>query len=112
MTLDIVEDGAASTGDVYAQPQRTSVLYNAYLIKPLFSCKSKFLLLFLAVVIQRAIKTQFGYDNKCTWDKLKNKSILLPALPDGTPDFAYMEGFMRERQSQVAQYLDAYGASA
>lgn len=94
MTLDIVEDGAASTGDVYAQPQRTGVLYNAYLIKPLFPCKSKFLLLFLATVIQRAIKTQFGYDNKCTWDKLKNKSIPLPALPDGTPDFVCMEKFM------------------
>lgn len=33
MTIDIVADGAASTGDVYAQPQETGVLYNAYLIK-------------------------------------------------------------------------------
>ena len=33
MTIDIVADGAASTGDVYPQPQRTGVLYNAYLIK-------------------------------------------------------------------------------
>ena len=34
MCIDIVNDGAVSTGDVYAQPQETGVLYNAYLIKP------------------------------------------------------------------------------
>ncbi|MCD8315480.1 MAG: restriction endonuclease, partial [Firmicutes bacterium] len=34
MTIDIVNDGAVSTGNVYPQPQKTGVLYNAYLIKP------------------------------------------------------------------------------
>ena len=33
MTIDIVNDGAVSTGNVYSQPQKTGVLYNAYLIK-------------------------------------------------------------------------------
>ena len=34
MTIDIVNDGAVSTGNVYPQPQKTGVLYNAYLISP------------------------------------------------------------------------------
>lgn len=34
MTIDIVQNGAIATGDVYAQPQRTGVLWDAYLVKP------------------------------------------------------------------------------
>ena len=34
MTIDIVQNGAVATGDVYAQPQETGVLWDAYLIKP------------------------------------------------------------------------------
>lgn len=42
MTLDVVKNGAIATGDVYAQPQKTGVLWDAYLIKPFvlhFKCK-------------------------------------------------------------------------
>ena len=34
MTIDIVQNGAIATGDVYAQPQKTGVLWDAYLVKP------------------------------------------------------------------------------
>ncbi len=95
MTIDIVGDGAASTGDVYAQPQKTGVLYNAYLVKPLWSCESEYVLQFMACVIERCIKSHFGYDNKCTWDKVKNEIIKLPVTIDGQPDWAYMESYMK-----------------
>ena len=65
MTIDIVGDGAASTGDVYAQPQRTGVLYNAYLVKPLWDCQSEYVLQFMACVIEKCVKSHFGYENKC-----------------------------------------------
>lgn len=95
MTIDIVADGAASTGDVYPQPQRTGVLYNAYLIKLKERRSSKAVLCFLSTVIERCVKQKFGYDNKCTWDKLKQEKILLPATPAGEPDWRYMEMYMR-----------------
>lgn len=95
MTIDIVADGAASTGDVYPQPQRTGVLYNAYLIKLKERKSSKAVLCFLSTVIERCVKQKFGYDNKCTWDKLKQEKILLPATPAGEPDWKYMEMYMR-----------------
>jgi len=95
MTIDIVADGAASTGDVYPQPQRTGVLYNAYLIKLKERKSSKAVLCFLSTVIERCVKQKFGYDNKCTWDKLKQEKILLPATPAGEPDWRYMEMYMR-----------------
>jgi hypothetical protein len=95
MTIDIVADGAASTGDVYPQPQRTGVLYNAYLIKLKDKKSSKAVLCFLSTIIERCVKQKFGYDNKCTWDKVKKEKILLPATPAGEPDWRYMEMYMR-----------------
>lgn len=93
MTIDIVSDGAASTGDVYAQPQETGVLYNAYLIKPKFE-PTENILLYFSTVIQTSIKEKFGYENKCTWDKVKHLKILLPATNANTPNFEYMESYM------------------
>ena len=94
MTIDIVADGAASTGDVYAQPQKTGVLYNAYLVKPKADCMTKNILFFLATVVQRCVKDHFGYDNKCTWDKVKLETVLLPADAFGEPDWDYMDEYM------------------
>lgn len=94
MTIDIVADGAASTGDVYAQPQKTGVLYNAYLVKPKVNV-SEHALFYLATIVQRCIKDHFGYDNKCTWDKVKEETIKLPVDSRGCPDWAYMDSYMR-----------------
>ncbi len=96
MTIDIVEDGAASTGDVYPQPQRTGVLYNAYLIKSIQPINSAMVLFFISTVLQRCIKEKFGYDNKCTWKRVKKEYIKLPTNSVGNPDFVYMEDYMKD----------------
>lgn len=95
MTLDIVKNGAAAVGDVYAQPQRTGVLEDAYLIKAYDNITSTNVLQFLATVIQKDIKQHFSYDNKCTWDKAKEMIIHLPAKPNGQPNWEYMENYMK-----------------
>lgn len=95
MTLDIVQNGAASVGDVYAQPQATGVLEDAYLIKPYANISSKEVLLYLASVIQKEIKQHFSYDDKCTWDKAKKMIIHLPCNIDEQPDWEYMEQYMK-----------------
>ena len=95
MSLDIVADGAASTGDVYAQPQKTGVLYNAYLIKPLTTI-SENSLIFLATVTQKCIKDHFGYENKCTWEKVALEKIVLPSTDEEEPDWDYMDKYMSE----------------
>lgn len=105
LTIDIVADGAASTGDVYAQPQETGVLYNAYLVKPKAKCVTGLILFFLSTVIQRCVKDHFGYDNKCTWDKVKHETILLPVDKTGQPDWAYMESYMANLETKVAELL-------
>lgn len=108
LTIDIVADGAASTGDVYAQPQETGVLYNAYLVKPKAKCVTGLILFFLSTVIQRCVKDHFGYDNKCTWDKVKHETILLPVDMTGQPDWAYMEEYMRKVKERVKVTMEKY----
>lgn len=109
MTLDIVMDGAVSAGNVYAQPQSTGVLYNAYLIKP-FCVMSANCLQFVATVMQSAIKEQFGYMNKCTWDRVSGLFIYLPVASDGQPDWAWMEQYMQQQMDKaeaLVEHLDA-----
>ncbi len=94
MTIDIVQNGAIATGDVYAQPQKTGVLWDAYLVKPKANIESAFTLMFLSTVIEQSIKDKFSYDDKCVWNKAKMLSIALPVTQDGKPDWAYMDAYM------------------
>ena len=94
MTIGIVQNGAIATGDVYAHPEKTGVLWDAYLVKPKENIQSKFVLMYLATVMEKSIKDKFSYDNKCVWDKAKQLTISLPADPTGAPDWAYMERYM------------------
>lgn len=95
MTIDIVSNGAIATGDVFAQPQRTGVLWDAYLIKCRYEIKSEYVLHFLACVIEKCVKQYFGWNDKCTWDKVKQKMIKLPVALNGEPDWEYMETYMK-----------------
>lgn len=106
LTIDIVNDGAVSTGNVYPQPQKTGVLYNAYLIKPLFNVSEK-LLYFFATTIQKSIKLKFGYENKAGWEKVKKEIIQLPTK-NGKIDFAFMESFIAELEAERIAELEAY----
>lgn len=106
MTIDIVNDGATSTASVYPQPQETGVLYNAYLIKPLFNVNNQ-ILYFLSTTIQKSIKEKFGYENKAGWEKVKKESIQLPTK-DGKIDFEFMELLISAVQKLVIKDVVLY----
>ena len=106
MTLDIVNDGAASTGMVYAQPQATGTLYNAYQIKlkpDVHDNVTVSQLLFLATTTQVSIQNKFSYENKAIWNKVQAETIKLPLKPSADPenytqediDWDYMDSFMQ-----------------
>ena len=107
MTIDIVNDGAVSTGNVYAQPQKTGVLYNAYLIKPKFKATSN-ILHFFTTSIFKSIKTKFGYEHKASWDRVQNEIIFLPITADNKINFDFMESFIRELEEERIRELAAY----
>lgn len=106
MTIDIVNDGAVSTGNVYSQPQKTGVLYNAYLVKPKFGTNGK-LLHFFTSTIQKSIKLKFGYENKAGWAKVQEEKIQLPTK-NGKIDFDFMESFIAELEAERIAELEAY----
>lgn len=100
MTIDVVGDGAVSTGNVYAQPQETGVLYNAYLIKPKVEQVTRELLLFFATTIQKSIKGKYGYENKAGWNKVRLESISVP-YSDHEINYKFIDDFMMGIQKLV-----------
>ena len=107
MTIDIVNDGAVSTGNVYPQPQKTGVLYNAYLISPRFIV-TRNILFFVSCAIQKSIKTKYGYEYKASWDRVKKDFIQLPVKADETIDFDFIETFIAELKAERIAELTAY----
>lgn len=109
MTIDIVNDGAVSTGNVYSQPQKTGVLYNAYLIKPKFATNEHILHFFTSSIF-KSIKPKFGYDNKAGWEKVQKEKVTLPTK-NGNIDFEFMESFIATLEAERMEALEAYLAA-
>jgi len=105
MTIDIVQNGAIATGNVYAQPQRTGVLWDAYLIKAKRHSDTENSLLFMACIIQKTIKSIFSYDKKATWNRVKHESIPLPVTSSGEIDFEIIENFISAIKKKTIQAL-------
>lgn len=81
-----------------------------------FSLKPKFKTthkqgLFLASLFKH-LKTKFGYDNMCSWAKIKDDKIQLPINRDGDIDFEFMESFVAELEAERVAELEAYLAAA
>ncbi|MBP5787769.1 MAG: restriction endonuclease subunit S, partial [Kiritimatiellae bacterium] len=95
MTIDIVQNGAVATGDVYPQPQRTGVLWDAYLIKAISHADTERTLCFVACAIEKTIKRRFSYEKKATWERVKGEKIILPVTETGSPDWGLMDTYIR-----------------
>ena len=108
MTIDIVQNGAIATGDVYAQPQKTGVLWDAYLIKAKNRHDTENSLLFIACSIQKTIKLRFSYDKKAVWDRVKTQSISLPITESGNIDFEIIETCISALKKRAIQSLKTF----
>lgn len=53
------------------------------------------------------LANKFGYDNMCSWEKIKSKTIQLPTKDDKI-DFDFMEFFITELEAQRIAELSAY----
>lgn len=110
MTIDIVSNGAVATGTVYAQPYKTGVLWDAYLLKARNQDMNKQKLLYLTTALQKSIKTKFGWEDKAVWSKVQHEIISLPIKADNTPNYDYMTLVISAMQKivikNVVDYLD------
>lgn len=65
-------------------------------------CKNKYVCLFMAKSITLQ-KDKYGYGLKMGTGRLKKQSILLPANSDGSPDYAFMERFMKTQEVKLME---------
>lgn len=110
MTIDIVQNGAIATGDVYAQPQKTGVLWDAYLIKAIAHNDTINTLLYFACVIEKTIKQKFSYDNKAVWDRVKTQKVLLPVNESNQIDFVFMDLYINAQMKLSIQKVKDWRA--
>ena len=108
MTIDVISNGAVATGKVYAQPNKTGVLWDAYLLKPIDQVMSKQKLLYLSTSLQKSIKTKFGWEDKAVWSKVQHEIISLPIKKDKTPDYQTMSLVISAMQKIVIKHVVNY----
>lgn len=110
MTIDIVQNGAVATGDVYPQPQKTGVLWDAYLIKAKNRKGTENTLFYFSSSILKSIKQKYSYENKATWERVQNEEILLPITSKNEIDYDFMENYIMAQKKlamkDVVQYAD------
>ena len=63
-------------------------------------------LFFIASVLQRELKDKFGFTNMCTSKKISKQNILLPIIFSGSPDWQYMENYMKEITKLAAKKVE------
>jgi type IIS restriction enzyme protein len=54
------------------------------------------------------LKYNFGYENMCSWAKIKQEKISLPVKKDREIDFAFMEDFISQLEACRLSQLEAY----
>ena len=110
MTIDIVQNGAIATGDVYPQPQPTGVLWDAYLIRAIHHQDTTETLMYISAAIKKSIKRKYTYDNKAYWDQVKKETIDLPVTPSGEVDYHFMETYIRAIEKLTIQRVKDWRA--
>ena len=110
MTIDIVQNGAIATGDVYPQPHPTGVLWDAYLIRALHHQDPAETLMYMSAAIRKSIKRKYTYDNKAYWEHVKKEIINLPVTTSGDIDYHFMETYIRAIEKQIIQRVKDWRA--
>lgn len=57
--------------------------------------------LFIKECIDKAKDNKFGYGYKFSQGRIKRQTIMLPSTPEGTPDYTFMEEYMRQKEQTI-----------
>lgn len=60
---------------------------------------------YVITVLQSAVEGKFGYSDCFIGSSMDDLKIKLPATPDGAPDWTYMESYMANLETKVAESL-------
>jgi len=109
-TLAVIADGAISAGLVYAQPEEAGVYSHSYFIDTKEKNVSKYAKQFLSTVLTKVVYPKYSREDAPRWNKIEKDIIYLPSKSDGTPDFDYMERYIRAIEklviADVVKYKD------
>jgi len=83
-----------SVGEAFYQSRPFWASDDVNVLYPKDWVMSKYIALFITTVI-KANRYRFSYGRKWTMEKMKQSVIKLPATSDGTPDWEYMERYIK-----------------
>ena len=109
-TLAVIADGAVSAGLVYAQPEEAGAYSHSYFIDTKEKDVSKYAKQYLSSVLTKVIYPKYSREDAPRWNRIETEMIYLPIKSDGTPDFDYMEKYIRAMEkvviADVVKYKD------
>lgn len=104
--ITVIANGAVASGRVFYQEHKYTILNDAYTIKMKHREKiGREVGLYLVATIEKRLFSKYSWENKPTWEKIKNEEIELPVDSDGNPDFNYMASFIRIQQKIAIRSL-------
>lgn len=68
---------------------------------------NKYSYIFIASILQR-LEEKYSFNREINDIRINKEKILLPVDDAGTPDYAFMEQYMKEREKQMIQSYIAY----
>lgn len=68
---------------------------------------NKYVYLFLANMVSR-LGEKYGFNREINDNRIKREVIMLPIKQDGTPDYKFMEEYMREKEKMLLAKYQAY----
>ena len=83
-----------NSGKTFLQSEDFFVADNAFVLR-LKKSKNKFVYIFLSTILNQEV-FKYSYGRTVTIEKYMDKSIRLPKKDDGSPDYGYMESYIKE----------------
>ena len=99
-------------GTVFYHPYEASLDMKVHCLKPLGDYLNDETGMFLVSSIRKAISHTASYADQISSTMLPDMVIYLPATPDGEPDWAYMEAYIKGIREDAEQAITLFGRIA
>lgn len=97
--LTLNNDGDGGAGIAYYQPHRMALDSHVTALIPKQNL-SRFHLLFVAMCITKQ-RERFGHGYSINASRIRTFKYMLPVTANGTPDWQFMENYMRQKEQQI-----------
>lgn len=94
-------------GDSFYHPYFASVDMKIHILKPKNIVLNRYIGLYLATSLNKQMK-KYNYGNQLSLSVLEDEQIVLPITDKNTPDFEYIEKYMKFKEQQLIQKYKDY----